>query len=157
MSAYKSIDRMHFFVGTADYESRCAYLISNMASESWYSWVMLENTVRYFKLFTSYEFLVSRNEQFCAVGIPSILDPSLHRGCFVAEPQRKSTTSRWRRMLATVINTPTSWCSAMPANCSGTTNGLFTTNWANILSRGRETSASWSIGRLNKLLTETLC
>lgn len=72
--------------------------------------------------------------------------------CIVAERQRKTTTTnQWRRMWVTVINTPTSWCSAMPANCFETTKGLFTTNMENILSHGWGTRASWLIGRLNKL------
>lgn len=72
--------------------------------------------------------------------------------CIVAEPQRKSTaTSRWRRIWVTVINTPTSWCSVMPANCFLTTKRLFTTSRENILFHGWGTRASWLIGRLNKL------
>lgn len=72
--------------------------------------------------------------------------------CIVAERPRKTTkTNRWRRMWATVINMPTSWCSAMPANCFQTTKRLFTTNRENILSHGWGTRASWLIGRLNKL------
>lgn len=72
--------------------------------------------------------------------------------CIVAEPLRKSTaTSRWRRIWVTVINTPTSWCSVMPANCFQTTKRLFTTSRENILFHGWGTRASWLIGRLNKL------
>lgn len=72
--------------------------------------------------------------------------------CFVAEPQRQTNQwNRWRRMWVTVINTPTSWCSAMPANCFQTTKRLFTTSRENILSHGWGTRASWLIGRLNKL------
>ncbi len=85
--------------------------------------------------------------------VPSVLISRVLFGrCIVGEPQRKTTTTnRWRRTWVTVINTPTSWCSAMPANCFETTKGLFTTNMENILSHGWGTRASWLIGRLNKL------